>query len=210
MKLRVFSLMVIGIAAFCGVSLAGKFNKTLSPGDAAPAWKDLPGIDGNKHSLSDLKDKEIVVVVFTCNSCDYAVDCEDRLAALGKRFEKDGKCALVAICPNSPKVEGDSLEELAKKAKDKGFTFPYLQDETQKIAREFGATRTPEFFVLGKDRKLIYQGRLDDSPDGSDVKHRYVEDAVAAALAGKKPAVEETVPVGCLVRWQRVRNSAKK
>ena len=207
---KVFPFLIVASIALCCIAMAGKFNKTLSPGDASPKWKDLTGIDGKKHSLSDLKDKEIVVVVFTCNSCPYAVDCEDRLVALAKSFEKEGTCALVAICPNSPKVKGDSLEELAEKAKAKGFNFAYLQDESQKVAQAFGATRTPEFFVLGKDRKLIYQGQLDDSPEGGKVTQRYVEDAISAALAGKKPAVEETAPVGCLVRYPRMRSSGAK
>ena len=210
MNFKTILYLVIASVGLCSAALAGKFNKTLSPGDAVPEWKDLPGIDGKKHSLEDLKEKEIVVVVFTCNSCPYAVDCEDRLVALAKKFEKEEKFALVAICPNPAKVEGDSLEELAKKSKEKGFTFPYLQDETQKTARAFGATHTPEFFVFGKDRKLIYQGSLDDSPEGTKVNKRYLEDAVAAALAGKKPEVEETVPIGCLVRFVRMRKTDGK
>lgn len=212
MKVKVINLLAVAILAgsLDSVSWAGKFNKVLSPGDAAPAWKNLDGIDGKQHSLADFKDKEVVVIVFTCNSCDYAVDAEDRIVALAKKLEQDGKCALVAICPSPPKVEGDSLEDLAKKAKEKGFKFPYLQDPAQQTVRAFGASRTPEFFVFNKDRKLIYQGNLDDSPDGSMVTKRYVEDAVTAALAGKKPAVEETAPIGCLVRYLRTRPAGKK
>lgn len=190
-------------------ALAGKFNKTLSPGSIAPEWKDLPGIDGNKHSSSDLKDKEVIVVVFTCNSCDYAVGYEDRLAELSKTLAANKKCALVAICPNPAKIQGDSLEELAAKAKEKGFDFPYLQDESQAVSKAFGAIRTPEFFVLNKERKVVYMGSLDDSPEGTDISKTYVADAIAATLAGKKPAVEETAPVGCLIRTVRVRRTDK-
>ena len=200
-------LLLIGVA---GVALGGKFNKVLSPGDAAPDWKDVPGIDGKKYSLADFKDKDVLVVVFTCNSCDYAQDVESRLAALGKRFEKEGKCALIAICPSPAKVEEDVPEELAKKAREKGFNFPYLLDPMQQIVREFGANRTPEFFVFGKDRKLVYQGNFDDSPEGTKITKHYVEDAVAAALAKKKPEVEETAPVGCMVRYIRTRPTGKK
>lgn len=188
---------------------AGKFNKTLSPGSAAPEWKELPGIDGNRHSSSDLKDKEVVVVVFTCNSCDYAVGYEDRLVELSKTLAANKKCALVAICPNPAKIQGDSLEELAAKAKEKGFEFPYLQDESQAVSKAFGAIRTPEFFVLNKERKVVYMGSLDDSPEGTNITKTYVSDAVTAALAGKKPAVEETAPVGCLIRTVRVRKTEK-
>ncbi len=209
-KLATLCLSLLLLIAVSTVALGGKFNTVLSPGDAAPDWKDVPGIDGKKHALADFKEKEILVVVFTCNSCDYAQDIEDRLAALGKKFEKDGKCALVAICPNPPKIEADAPEELLKKAKEKGFNFPYLLDPAQKIVKDFGAVRTPECFVFNKDRKLVYQGNLDDSPEGKKITKHYVEDAVAAALAGKKPAVEETAPIGCMVRYVRMRPAEKK
>ena len=210
MNFRSFILLILLLAGASGVALGGKFNKVLSPGDAAPSWKDVPAIDGKKYSLADFKDKDILVVVFTCNSCDYAQDVEDRLAALGKRFEKEGNCALVAVCPSPPKVEEDAPEELLKKAKAKGFNFPYLLDPTQQIVRDFGAVRTPEFFVFGKDRKLVYQGNLDDSPEGKKITKHYVEDAIAASLASKKPDVEETAPVGCMVRYIRMRPAPKK
>lgn len=210
MNFRNLALVVLFLVAISGIALGGKYNKVLSPGDAAPDWKEVPAIDGKKYSLADFKDKDILVVVFTCNSCDYAQDVEDRLAALGKKFEKAGNCALIAVCPSPPKVEEDLPEELVKRAKEKGFNFPYLLDPTQKIVRDFGAIRTPEFFVFGKDRKLVYQGNLDDSPEGKKVTKRYVEDAVAAALAGKKPEVEETAPVGCMVRYIRMRPTGKK
>jgi peroxiredoxin len=209
-KIRTVSLLVLLLMGLTSIALGGKYNMVLSPGDAAPDWKDVPGIDGKKHSLADFKDKDVLVLVFTCNSCDYARDVEDRLATLGKKFEKDGNCALVAVCPSPAKVEEDAAEELVKKAKEKGFNFPYLLDPSQKIVKDFGAARTPEFFVFNKDRKLVYQGNFDDSPEGKKITKHYVEDAVAAALAGKKAAVEETAPVGCMVRYIRMRPAAKK
>ena len=210
MKLATLCLSLLLLIAVSTVAFGGKYNMVLSPGDAAPDWKDVPGIDGKKHSLADFKDKEVLVVVFTCNSCDYARDVEDRLAALGKKFEKEGKCALVAVCPSPAKVEEDSAEELVKKAKEKGFNFPYLLDPAQKIVKDFGAVRTPEFFVFNKERKLVYTGNFDDSPEGKKITKHYVEDAVAAALAGNKPAVEETAPIGCMVRYVRMRPAPKK
>lgn len=184
-------------------ALAGKYNSKLSIGDAAPEWKELPGTDGKKHSLGDLKDKEVIVVAFTCNTCPYAVDVEDRLIALAKKLSADGKGALVAI--NSNKVPDDLLPAMEKRAKAKSFNFPYLHDESQQVARDFGATYTPEFVVLNKDRKVVYLGALDDSPDGKKVTKKYVEDAVAAALAGKTLAVAETPAVGCAVRYVKER-----
>ena len=185
---------------------AGKYNSTLSPGDAAPAWKDLPGVDGKKYSLSDFESSKVIVVVFTCNSCPYAVDIEDRLLAFQQKYGKRG-VALVAI--NVNKVEADLLPAMKEKAKDKGFQFPYLFDETQKIAKDFGAKRTPEFFVLDQDRKVVYMGALDDSPEGKKVSKRYIEAAVEMTLAGEKIEIAETIPVGCAVRFERTRRTRR-
>lgn len=185
---------------------AGKYNSTLSPGDRAPVWKDLPGVDGKSHSLDDLSTSKAVVVVFTCNSCPYAVDVEDRLLALHDKYAKQ-QVAVVAI--NVNKVTEDLLPAMKKKAKDKGFQFPYLFDSSQKIAKDFGAKRTPEFFVLDGDRKVIYMGAMDDSPEGAKVTKRYVEAALDATLAGTVVKDAETIPVGCAVRFERVRRTRR-
>ena len=189
---------------FGSIVAAGTYNKTLSIGDAAPAWKDLEGTDGKKHSLADFADKEVVVICFTCNTCPYAVDYEDRLIALSKKFAAEGnRCALIAI--NANKVKDDLLPAMQERAQAKGFNFPYLHDETQKVARDYGATRTPEFVVLNKDRKVVYLGAMDDSADAKGMNKRYVEDAIAAALAGRAPATAETSAIGCLVRYVKER-----
>ncbi len=188
---------------------AGKFNPDRNIGDDAPAWKDLPGVDGKKHSLADLKEKEAVVIVFTCNSCPYAVEYEDRLIAFTKKYAGEkSKTAVVAI--NVNKVKEDLLPKMKERAKKKEFPFPYLFDESQQIARDYGALWTPEFFVLNKQRKIVYMGAMDDSTDASKVKQKYVEAAVKAVLAGEKPATEETVAVGCRVRLERKRRSRRK
>ena len=200
-----FALAVLLTACLAAAAFGGKYNKTLSIGDAAPDFNNLEGVDGKTHSLADLKDKEVVVLCFTCNTCPYAVDYEDRLIALAKKFESEGgKAALVAINPNL--VKDDLLPTMQERAKKKGFNFPYLHDASkQQVAKSYGATYTPEFVVLNKERKVAYLGAMDDSPDGKKVTKKYVEDAVAAALAGKSPAVTETPAVGCAVRWVRER-----
>jgi peroxiredoxin len=197
-------LAALGIV-FCGqVVFAGEYNSVLSIGDEAPAWKDLPGVDGKTHSLSDLKDKPIVVVVFTCNSCPYAVDYEDRINALAKAQAGDtGKVRVVAINVNL--VPADSLPKMLTRSKDKGFAFPYLYDETQEIAKAYGATRTPEFFVLDAQRKITYMGAMDDNSTAEKVTKKYLEPAITAALAGKTPEVKETVAIGCNIRFARKR-----
>src|SRR5262245_11785717 len=190
--------------AIAMTALAGTYNKQLNIGDAAPDWKGLGGTDGQTHSLADLADKQVVVLCFTCNTCPYAVDCEDRLIALAKRFAAEGnKCAVVAI--NANKVKEDLLPAMQERAKEKGFNFLYLHDESQQAARSYGATRTPEFVVLNKHRKVASLGALDDSRDEHNITKRYLHDAISAALAGKLPETTETPPIGCTVRYVRER-----
>lgn len=203
MMLRTLCTLALWITAVTAAQ-AGKYNPVLDIGDTAPAWNKLPGVDGKAHSLADLKDKQVVVVVFTCNTCPYALDYEKRLIQFAKDYcGPEGKVALVAI--NVNRVPGDRLKDMQDRAKKYEYNFPYLYDESQKIAKDFGATFTPEFFVLDRDRKVVYMGAMDDNTMVDKVKTRYVEDAVKAALAGDKPAVTETVAVGCLVRYARER-----
>ena len=185
-------------------TFAGTYNKQLNIGDPAPSWSGLVGADSQKYSLADFADKEVLVICFTCNTCPYAVDYEDRLIALAKKFAAEGnKCGLVAI--NANKVKDDLLPAMQQRAKTKGFNFPYLHDESQQVAKSYGAIFTPEFVVLNKDRKVVYLGAMDDSPDGKRITKRYIEDAVAAALAGRAPEITETPAVGCAVRYVKER-----
>ena len=188
-----------------GLSIqAGEFNEVLSIGDAAPAWSNLPGTDGKSHSLTDYKDKTVVVMVFTCASCPTAVDYEDRINDLAKKLGgPNGKVAFVAICVN--RVKGDSLAELTERAKQREFVFDYLHDESQKIAKDYGAIFTPEFYVLGRDRKIAYMGAFDDKTDAAKVEQRHVEAAITAVLKGEPPVVKETIARGCRVRYVRER-----
>jgi peroxiredoxin len=196
--MRAFVLALL-VPAVC---VAGEFNKVLNIDNPAPAWKDLPGTDGKKHSLADHADKDVVVVVFTCNSCACSEEYEDRIIAFANKYK--GKVALVAINVNT--IPDDRLDAMKKKAEKKKFPFPYLYDETQKIARDYGATYTPEFFVLTKDRKIAYMGAMDDRTKVEDVKERYLESAVDVVLKGEKPAKGETIAHGCLIRYKRSRD----
>jgi peroxiredoxin len=196
--------LIAATLPFNAVAIGGTYNKQLSIGDSAPTWSDLVGTDGQKHALAEFSGKEVLVVCFTCNTCPYAVDYEDRLISLAKKFASEGdKCGLIAI--NANKVKDDLLPAMEERAKSKGFNFPYLHDESQQVAKSYGATFTPEFVVLNKDRKVVYLGAMDDSPDGKKITKRYVEDAVAAAIAGQKPEITETPAVGCAVRYVRER-----
>lgn len=182
------------------IASAGEYNQVLSIGDVAPEWKDIAGVDGESHSWKDVEEATVVVVVFTSNTCPYAVDVEDRLVALHKQFTDRG-VAVVAI--NSNTAEADQLPAMRERAQEKKFRFPYLDDASQELARRYGATTTPEFFVLDDNRKVIYMGSLDDSPDGSSVTKRHVEAAIEAVLEGETPETTETVPIGCRIRFKR-------
>jgi peroxiredoxin len=207
---RILSLCFVVFLMSVGSALAGKYNPVLTPGDKSPVWKKLPGIDGKKHSLADLKKKDVVVVVFTCNSCDYAIDYEERIKAFTKKYagSKKSRVAMVAICVN--KIKEDLLPALKARAKKKKFNFIYLYDGSQKIARQFGAIRTPEFFVLDKKRRVVYMGAMDDSTDAKKVKLKFLEEAVDATLKGSKFKVKETVAIGCTIRFKRTRRKRKK
>jgi peroxiredoxin len=179
---------------------AGDFNKVLSTGDAAPTFKDLDGTDGKKHSFDDWKAKDCLVIIFTCNTCATAIEYEDRVIAFVQKYcGKDGKTALVAI--NVNQIKDDLMPKMKERADRKKYNFMYLTDPSQETAKQYGAVRTPEFYVLDKDRKVVYMGAFDDKTKAADVTAKYVEDAVAAALAGKMPAKTQTPPSGCLIRW---------
>jgi peroxiredoxin len=187
-----------------GVAQGGEFNEVLNIGDAAPAWTDLPGTDGKRHSLADYKDRDILVLVFTCASCPTAVDYEARINELTMRHGGEkGKVAVVAVCVN--RVKGDTLEDLTARSKEQKLAFDYLHDESQKIARDHGAIFTPEFYVFNRDRKLIYMGALDNHSDAAKATKNFVEEAIAASQKGESPMVKETPSRGCRVRYARER-----
>jgi peroxiredoxin len=195
------ALLAVAVATVLQTTVpAGEYNEKLKIGDPAPAWTNLPGVDGKRHSLADLKDKQVVVLIFTCNSCPVAVGYEDRIIAFAKKYA-DKSVAVVAVNVNT--VEDDRLDKMRERAQDKAFPFAYLYDESQKIAKDYGAGYTPEFFVLDRDRRIAYMGAMDDvSPPRQQSKH-FLDDAVQAVLAGRKPPVAETRARGCAIRFTR-------
>lgn len=192
------------LALLCALAAnadAGKFNKKLNVGDAAPAWANLEGTDGKKHALADLKDKDVVVLFFTCNSCVVAVDYEDRILAFAKAHAGPAdKVAMVAVNVNTGK--DDALDKMKARAEKRKFPFVYLYDPSQEIAKAYGATYTPEFFVLNRDRRVVYMGAMDDKSPPRDATMMHLEKAVKAALAGKAADVGETsASAGCKIKF---------
>jgi len=172
-------------------------------GDAATDFE-LENIDGKMVSLSDYEDAKGFIVIFTCNTCPYAVANEGRIIALDKKYKPKGY-PVIAINPNDPAAQpDDTMEKMQAKAKEKGFTFPYLMDKGQKIYPQYGATKTPHTYVLQKKEGqyiVEYIGAIDDSSrDASAVKVKYVENAVDALLNGEKPEIKTTKAIGCSIK----------
>ncbi len=182
-----------------------KVEKTLGlkVGDIAPDFN-LKNIDGKMLSLSDYDDAKGYIIVFTCNHCPYAVMYEDRIIALDKKY-KDAGYPVVAIMPNDTELRPeDGFGPMQERAKDKGFTFPYLLDEGQKVYPQYGATRTPHVFVLDKARKVTYIGAIDDNhEDEAAVQVKYLENAIAAMEQGKQPDPSFTKAVGCTIKTKK-------
>lgn len=179
--------------------------KGYSIGDEATDFK-LKNIDDQFVSLADYPNAKGFIVIFTCNHCPYAVAYQDRIIALDKKY-KDLGYPVIAINPNDPvKQPEDSFELMKVRAKEKGFTFPYLVDEGQEIYPQYGATKTPHVFILQKTDNgniVQYIGAIDDNyDDASAVTEKYVENAVDALLVGNEVAVKETKAIGCTIKVQ--------
>ena len=162
----------------------------------------LKNIDEKMVSLSDYSNAKGFILIFTCNTCPYSVANEDRIIALDLKYKKLGY-PVIAINPNDPKAsKGDSLEDMKVRAEEKGFTFPYLLDEGQKVYPKFGATKTPHVFVVSRPgMKVEYIGAVDNnSRDADAVTEKYVENVVDALLSGKKPIKTNTRAIGCSIK----------
>lgn len=161
----------------------------------------LKGTDGKMHSIATDKGKNGTVIVFTCNHCPYAVLYEDRIIALQTEYKKKG-INIIAINPNDPAVvPADSYENMKIRAKEKGFNFPYVLDEGQKIYPTYGASRTPEVYLLDNKNVLQYMGAIDDNTrDANNVDERYLANAIDALLANKKITTTKTKAIGCSIK----------
>ena len=156
------------------------------------------------YSMADYKDAKGFIVVFTCNHCPFAVKYEDRIIDLAKKYKSKGY-VLLAINPNDPAAQPeDSFELMQKRAKEKKFTFPYLFDEGQKIYPQYGATKTPHVFLLDKNLVVKYIGAIDDNvEDASQVKEKYLENAIAALEKGQEPTPNTTKAIGCSIKVKK-------
>lgn len=193
-------LIVSALALF----VAGRTTK-YEVGDVVKDFS-LKNVDGKNVSLSDYDDAKGAIVIFDCNTCPYSKIYNDRIIALNKKFKSQG-FPVIAINPNDPQMSpGDSFDEMVAQAKKKGYEFPYLVDESQSVARAFGASNTPHVFVLkktGNDFTLAYIGAIDNNArDASSANKKYVEEAVEALLAGKTVPTAKTKAIGCGIKYR--------
>ena len=198
---RVFAVGVLLSGALL-VGCASGGGNGFKIGDPAPAFSNLPAVDGKTYSLSDFQ-QDLLVLCFTCNHCPVAAAYEERLNKFAKKYAsgKDAKVAFVAVCISAMDV--DKLDKMKIRAKESGFNFPYLYDQTQNLGKQLNVHVTPEFYVFDKNRKLVYWGAMDDDLDPAKVTEHYLEPAVDAVLAGKAVPKAQTKAFGCMVVYEK-------
>lgn len=180
---------------------AAETAETLALGDVAPDFS-LPGTDDQDHSLAGDEPARATVVIFTCNHCPYALAWEDRLLALGAEYQHYG-VRLLAINPNDATLKpADSFENMKLRTSEKCWPFPYLRDESQEVARAYGALTTPDVFIFDAEQRLAYRGAPDADYEDPDLNAKWLREALDALLIGQTPQRAQTESVGCSVKWR--------
>jgi len=201
--MRKFALGLAVLSLVALPLLAGEFNKKVSVGDKAPDFSGIPAVDSKGEdtslTLSDVKE-DLVVLVFLGNHCPVVKAYEDRLIDFTKDY-KDKNVRVVGVSVND--MDSDRIPKIKEYMKDHGSNYIYGYDESGAIGHAYGATNTPQFFVLDKERKIRYLGAMDDSQQEAKVKKTYLRDAVDALLKGETPAVAETQPQGCGIKYKK-------
>ena len=175
---------------------------TAALGAPCPPFR-LSAVDGKTYGRDDFAASPVLCVMFICNHCPYVQAVEDRIIGLAHEYGPRG-VQLVGVCSNDARsYPDDAFDKLAARWRSKGYGFPYLHDETQAVAREFGAVCTPDVFVYDRERKLAYRGRIDDSwKDESRVTQRELATAFDDLLGGRRPAAEQKPSMGCSIKWK--------
>lgn len=199
MKTLILSIFLLAI--FSNVQSQG-----YSIGDRAEDFK-LLNIDGNHVSMSDYPEAKGIIVIFTCNHCPYAKKYEQRIIDLDKKYKSQGY-PVIAINPNDPKVvAADSYDKMKERAREKGFTFPYLFDAKQKVYPVYGAKKTPHVYLLkksGNDFHVAYIGAIDNNySDADKVTEKYLENAIEALQENKNPDPAVTKAIGCSIKTRK-------
>lgn len=195
-----FGKFLMAVLAFTLFSATAPLPVPYKVGEQAADFS-LKNVDGSMVSLKDYKGVNGYIVIFTCNTCPYAVMYEDRIIELHNKYAAQGY-PVIAINPNDPSVKsGDDFASMQERAKEKNFPFKYLFDEGQKVYPLFGAVRTPHVFLLDANRYVRYIGAIDDNAQNpSEVSAKYLENAIAALKAGNNPDPSETKAIGCTIK----------
>lgn len=203
--LGILSLLVVAAGIFMATTYSSNTSDGggLAVGDVAPDFN-LKNIDGSMVSLASYEEANGFIVIFTCNTCPYAVMYEDRMIDLHNKYVDKGY-PIIAINPNDPIIKaGDSYEKMQQRSKEKSFPFAYVFDAKQEIFPAYGATKTPHVYLLDKNRTVQYIGAIDNNArDEEAVSTRYVEDAIDALMAGKEPSVTFTKAIGCSIKYKK-------
>jgi peroxiredoxin len=201
--MRKLFLSLAALALMASPVFAGRYNKVVSVGEKAPTFSGIPATNKSGEdtslTLSDVKE-DVVVLVFLGNHCPVVQAYEDRIIDFTNDY-KGKSVKVVGVSVND--LDSDRLTAIKNYMKEKGSNYVYGYDESQQIGKAYGATNTPQFFVLDKDRVIRYMGAMDDSMNEAKVEKTYLRDAVDALLKGDSPEVSETQPKGCGVKYKR-------
>jgi peroxiredoxin len=178
-------------------------SEKIKLGTSAPDFT-LNGVDAKTYSLDTFRDKKVLVILFICNHCPYVKAIEDRIIQLQRDYVSKS-VQLVGICSNdATDYPDDSAESLKKRWIEKDYRFPYLVDESQAVAKSYGAVCTPDIYVFNETRKLAYHGRLDDNwQESSKVKHQDLREAIEKLLNGENPSSDQIPSMGCSIKWKK-------
>jgi peroxiredoxin len=202
MRKTFLSLAVLALVA--SPVLAGEFNRVISVGQKAPSFTGIPAVMGAKEASIDLNDlgkDEVVVLVFLANHCPVVTAYEDRIIDFANDYKNKG-VKVVAVCVDV-RNEGDKLPGIKQRVKEKGYPFVYGYDDSQEIGKAYGATNTPQFVVIDKDKTIRYTGASDDNQNEAKATKHYLRDAVDAVLRGDSPEIKETRAVGCGITYKK-------
>jgi peroxiredoxin len=202
MRKMFLSLAVLALVA--SPVLAGEFNKVISVGQKAPSFTGIPAVMASKEAsidLNNLAKDDVVVLVFLANHCPVVTAYEDRIIDFANDYKNKG-VKVVAVCVDV-RNEQDKLPGIKQRVKEKGYPFIYGYDDSQEVGKAYGATNTPQFVVIDKDKTIRYTGASDDNQDESKAKKQYLRDAVDAVHRGDSPEIKETRAVGCGISYKK-------
>lgn len=199
---KLIPALIVSATIFFGFIVLGPSG--YKPGDKAINFN-LKNVDGEKVSLDGIKGAKGAIVVFTCNHCPFAKMYEKRIIELDKKYNAKGFPVVAINSNDSEAYPDDSFKNMVKRANSKSYTFPYLRDKSQSVAKAYGAKKTPQVFVLNKKNNEFYVeyiGAIDNNAQNAKkADQKYVEDAVEALLVGKSVTKRETKAIGCGIKW---------